>query len=484
MILDLESRAIPLSIQGKINLAVIYPNSYQLGISNLGFQTIHRIACQQPGIGVERVFPILPELGKVEPPFYSFESQRPLGDFDVFMFSFSFEGDFDAIPMILAPLGIPIIRRKRSSNMHPLLLGGGAAVAANPNALSDIFDLLVPGEAEPVLPEILYQWVNNGLSAESASTIKGVWAPGLCKKLPATPADAPDTHDVAHAPAWSHIITPFNVFEGAHLLEVMRGCPRTCAFCLARSIYSPPRPVPLSKIVSWLGSMPDCKELGLVAPSLFDHPELSAMLEILAKKKILVRNSSVKWERLTQEILTLLQKCEVKSLTLAPETGSSKLRQNMAKPMQEDAFLETIDRIFRHGFMRVKLYFIAGLPDEEIDDLDATVEFLYRISNIAHNVNRHITAAFSAFVPKRHTSWETKSFVGQREIKKRFRYLRKELQKVPGTLKLQFASSQEAARQAVLTKIGPELAEEYQKEAAAWCAGQVSPRFTVTDHDF
>ena len=112
-------------------------------MSNLGFLTVHRLLLQQGQIGVERFFPILPGLGALKPPFYSLETQRPLGDFDVLAFSISFEGDFDALPAILQPLGIPLRREQRSRRHHPLLLAGGAAVTANPHALRDMFDLLI-----------------------------------------------------------------------------------------------------------------------------------------------------------------------------------------------------------------------------------------------------------------------------------------------------------------------------------------------------
>ena len=145
----------------KVNLALIFLNSYELGMSNLGFLTVHRLLNEHPDIGVERFFPVLPDLGELAPPFYSFESRHPLGDFDVLAFSISFEGDFDRLPLLLRPLGIPLRREQRSSGRFPLLLAGGAGVAANPQALADIFDLLLPGEAETCLPA--KDWTQAGL---------------------------------------------------------------------------------------------------------------------------------------------------------------------------------------------------------------------------------------------------------------------------------------------------------------------------------
>jgi radical SAM superfamily enzyme YgiQ (UPF0313 family) len=443
---------------GKINLAIVYPNLYSLGMSNLGFLTVHRIACSIPGFGVERFFPALEAERPLRPPYYSFETHRPLADFDLLLFSFSYEGDFDKIPGLFSALGLPIKSEKRNRH-HPLLIAGGAAVAANPAALSRIFDVIVPGEAETTLQPMLEKFRDEGIGLETVADIAGIWVPAL-KDFP-NPIEK--KCDIDLTPAWAHLVSSRNAFGGAHIIEIMRGCPRNCAFCLARVIYHPVRRLSFANFCSWLDRFPQCRDLGLVAPSLFDHPEIELIFAELARRGIRIRNSSVKWEKLGPQILDLLRDSNIKSLTLAPETGSEKLRTAMKKPMNEDSFFACLESIKKAGFEHVKLYFIAGLPDEEQSDLESTIEFLGRAQR--HLGKTALSATFSIFVPKKGTAWESEKFLSQAEIKHKIRYIKELLQKLPEPVKVNFESPQEASRQMFLSQAGPELADEYTREA-------------------
>ncbi len=443
---------------GKINLAVVYPNLYSLGMSNLGFLTVHRIACSVPGYGVERFFPALEAERPLRPPFYSFETHRPLADFDLLLFSFSYEGDFDKIPGLFSALGLPIKSEKRNRH-HPLLIAGGAAVAANQLALSKIFDVLVPGEAETTLQPILEKFRDEGISLDNVKEMAGVWVPALRDM----PKPIEEKCNIDLSPAWSHIVSSRNAFGGAHIVEIMRGCPRNCAFCLARVIYQPVRRLSFANFCSWLDSFPKCRDLGLVAPSLFDHPEIDQIFAELARRQVHIRNSSVKWEKLDANILEVLRNSNIRSLTLAPETGSERLRAAMKKPLNEDRFFSCLESINQAGFEHVKLYFIAGLPDENQQDIDATIDFLGRAQRYSGKTT--LSAAFSIFVPKKGTAWESQKFLSQAEIKHKIRYIKELLQKLPEPVKVNFESPQEASRQMFLSQAGPELADEYTREA-------------------
>lgn len=465
-LLSAEIREVEVPIAGRLNVALIFPGSYAVGMSNLGFLTIHRLSGTVPGIGVERFFLELEEGSPIRPPFYSFETRRPLGDFDLFAFSISFEGDFDRLPGLLGPLGIPLLADKRRKGRFPLLVAGGAAIASNPAALSRIFDLLVPGEGETVWPELLRGLMTNFSWSDSTLGIPGVWAPAFA----ATPIPPPAPHQVETAPAFSHIITPANLFGGARLLEVMRGCPRACPFCLARVIYHPVRHLSHEAFIRWLDEHPGIKDLGLIAPSLFDHPEIEEILATVAQRGLRLRNSSVKWERLSDRILHLLNVCQVRGLTLAPESGSESLRHRMGKPLQEEAFFDTMRRIAVHGFTQLKLYFMVGYPSETNADLEATVEFLSRAAECAGSAGLSLAATFSGFVPKRGTALADSMFCGAPDLKQRFKVLRKGLKPWLSKLKVRFESPEQVARQAWLARIGPELSDEYLKEDNRWQA--------------
>lgn len=478
-LLELENSEFKYNTSGKLNLALIYPNLYSLGMSNLGFQTVFKIASSVPGIGVERFFPALEPGIPSPPPFYSFETKRPLGDFDILAFSFSFEGDFDKIPLILGALGIPIKASERNK-FHPFLMAGGAAVASNPVALSNIFDVLVPGEAETTLVPILSSFLENGLNIENLINIPGVWVP----KSSATPGNPTLPCDVNTDPAYSYVVTQKNTFGGAQLIEIMRGCPRVCAFCLARVIYSPPRPVHVSVISEWLNRHSECTDIGLVAPSLFDHPQIEEILELFTSKGIRVRNSSVKWEKLTPKVLKLLSLSDVKSITLAPETGSKRLQSLMGKPMDTNRFISTVDKIFDSGFSHIKLYFMAGIPTETIEDLDETIDFIAKIYECVKTRSLSASITFSGFISKNNTQWQNKNSCSAGEIKTKFRYIKKGLKRYSDYLKINFESVQEFARQSLLAKIGPELADEYCVEAIKWRENRLFSKKQFVELDF
>ena len=462
---------------GSLSIALIYPNLYNLGMSNLGYLTVHRLVSSIPYVGLERFFPALQQDTPLEAPYYSFETGRPLGDFNILMFSFSFEGDFDKIPGIFASLGLPVLAKDRNKH-HPLLIAGGAAIASNPKALSLIFDIIIPGEAETTIIPVVETLHKEGFDKEKIASIKGVWVPSISEKIP----EIQGVHDVNLQPAYSHIVSPHNSFGGAHMIEVMRGCPRVCSFCLARCIYAPPRPVKASVIEDWVNTHPNCKDLGLVAPSLFDHPEVEQIFSMLQERNIKIRNSSVKWEKLSENIINALQKSGITGLTIAPETGSERLRKAMRKPMSEDLFLERVKMLFEHGFEHIKMYFVSCLPGEEDEDTDATIDFISRVIKVAPTLSS-LSATFSVFVPKNHTPWQNEPAPEQYTIKKRIKYLREGLNKF-GAFKANFESVQDVIRQAYLSKVGAQLGEEYDKLAKEERANRLFKKGQFTDISF
>jgi radical SAM superfamily enzyme YgiQ (UPF0313 family) len=375
------------------------------------------------------------------------------------LFSFSYEGDFDKIPGIFSALGIPINAAERNRH-HPLMIAGGAAVASNAPALAQIFDVLVPGEAESTLKPMLNAFLDKGIGGEVVADLPGLWVPALSSR----PNPAPTKCNIDLEPAWAHIVSANNAFGGAHIIEVMRGCPRNCSFCLARVIYEPVRCLSKERLSKWLDAHPDCNDLGLVAPSLFDHPEIEEIFAMLLKRNIRIRNSSVKWERLSDNILEALRASNVKSLTLAPETGSERLRAAMGKPLNKQRFFASLAKINKAGFKHVKLYFVAGLPGENEADTVETIEFLQQAQ--IHAGTTSLSAAFSIFVPKNGTPWQNENYLTLPEIKRKIKHIKSLIKEHSLPIKANFVSPQEVARQIRLSQIGPELAQEYAREAA------------------
>ncbi|MBI3038764.1 radical SAM protein [bacterium] len=474
-----ETREIDLSASGQLNIALIFLGPYALGMSNLGFLTVHKSMSLFPGIGVERFFFPLEDGIPFPPPYYSFETHRPLGDFHILAFSLSFEDSFDKFPALFSALGIPINAEKRKSRL-PLLLAGGAAVASNPRALSRVFDILVTGEAEPILFEMLSRFMKNGLSPDLVADLPGVWVPSQTF----SPNPIVKVHDVSSDPAFSHIVSSQNIFGGAALIEVMRGCPRACSFCLARKIYFPPRAVSMLKLMEHFENHPQFSEWGLVAPSLFDHPEITSILEFLAQQKIRLRNSSAKWEKLTVKNLELLRACGVTGLTLAPETGSIRLGKEMGKVLQHEFFFDTLEKIVFQGFSSIKLYFMLGVPSETFEDLDETLSLIEKVKDIEKGRLASLVVSFSGFVPKWGTPWQDAPAPELSELKRRFRYVKNYLQKFAGNLRARFESPKDIVRQAYLAKVGPEFAEELEKEAFEWNAKNQLKKTPPMEADF
>ncbi|MBF0547205.1 MAG: radical SAM protein [Candidatus Riflebacteria bacterium] len=475
-LLEGEKREFEPYYAGKLHIALIFLGTYQVGMSNLGFLTVHRIAAQTQDIAVERFFFPLQTNFVHNPPFYSFETRRPLGDFDVLAFSISFEGDFPLIPKILKPLGIPIRSEKRQSKRFPLLLAGGAAVCSNSQALSEIFDILVPGEAEPIFGKMLEVMLSEWTNPANFAELPGIWVPQ--KKNSPNPSLPP--HPVGHDPAYSHYVSKNNVFNGSPLLEIMRGCRRACKFCLARSIYFPPRIVSAITFSRFVEKWEKFGEIGLIAPSLFDHPEIQEILEILVEKKFRIHNSSVKWESLNDKILTCLRQLGVKSVTLAPESGSALLRENMGKPLSEDRFFDTLGKIWLCGFEGVKMYFMAGLPGETDQDLEETVNFIVK-SAATVPPSRFLSINFSGFVPKSKTEWSEEEILPAFEIKRRFSLLRSKIAKKCPEVRLKFDSPDEISRQAFFAKTGPELAKIFEGEIEKCISEKVFSDFSESD---
>ncbi len=474
-----EQTTVPVNTDGQCRIGLVYPGSYSEGMANLGFQVVHRIMGTTPNIGVERFFLPLLSGHAHPPPYYTFEQQRPLGDCAALALSFSFEGQFDAIPRLFGPLGIPIESRRRTPR-HPLIIAGGAGVMANPAAISRIADVLVIGEAETCLPPLLQALLTGGRNPlAQIAALPGCWVPAHTHT--ATPPPPP--HPVALAPAVSHIVAPDHAFSGAALFEVMRGCPRACAFCLARCIYHPPRPVPLARVTQIVAAQPQHTAWGLVAPSLFDHPEITPMLAWFAERGLRVRNASAKWEKMSPDLLGLLARCGQDGITLAPESGSARLRALLEKPLDETLFLERINLILTSGFRRIKLYFMVGLPDESDADVQASIDLLSRVAECARGRATQVTASVSGFVPKRGTPLHAAPVADIRRLRRAFATFQQGADDLGGLVECTTENPRNVVRQAHLAQVGPELADEYLETAGDRRQG-AAPWADPTDLEF
>lgn len=360
---------------GRRSMVIVYPNTYHVGMSNLGVHNVYRLANARSDIVCERAFlpekAMLKEHERTNTPILSLESMRPLADFDVIAFSVAFENDFHNIKTFL---------EKR----HPKIIVGGAVATLNPKLFNGIADEVIEGDAEKYF--------------------------------------SPTQH-LTVSPSHNTIWTPNTEFGSMHLVEIQRGCPHGCSFCAAPVIYKPFRQFPKDEIIKAIAiGLPHRKKIGLIGGDVFAHPNFSEIAEYIHSKGATFSPSSVRADRVTDEIAALLKKSGHKTITLAPEAGSEKLRGEIGKNIPDEKFFAAAEILTRHGIKQFKLYFMIGLPGETEDDLKAIKDFIrsFRRTNL-----QKTSISINPFVPKCGTKFEGERFAGVRDIKKKIALIKR-----------------------------------------------------------
>jgi radical SAM superfamily enzyme YgiQ (UPF0313 family) len=422
---------------GRLRIALAFPNTYWVGMSNLGFQTMYRLFNAQDDIVCERVFlPPKQELAALlesRTPLLTLESQTPVGDFDVLAFSVSFEWDYVNVLTLLRLAGVPRYAAERSSR-DPLVVIGGAVTFVNPEPLALFADVIAAGEGEVLVPAFdaafrqasdrqdllrrlarepgfyvpaFYepQYGPNGtLTAYRVSA--GVEAPFPVKKAAVRTADALD-------PPATSIFTPDTEFGSRFLVEVVRGCANLCRFCWAGYNYLPVRSFPADRILDLARqARTHANRAGLVSIALCDHPEIERILAGLQAMGYAISPASLRLDDLTEPIVRVLRESGERGITIAPETGSDRLRRVINKTVTNDEILDRTDLIFSAGMENLKLYFMIGLPTETDDDLvairDLTLEMRDRMLKHARAAGQigRIVGSVNPLVPKPGTAYQ------------------------------------------------------------------------------
>jgi len=300
---------------GKIPIALIYPNTYYVGMSNLGFQTIYGLLNSYDNIVCERIF----WEEKVKEPL-SIESQRPLGDFAVLAFSISYELDYFNVVEILKSSAISLFAADRNDS-HPLLIAGGSCITANPEPLSPFFDCFAIGEGEAILPPML-KALTEGIQDSrdvlfrTLALLPGIYVPSLYEGNPISRQWVRNIDDFATT---SVILTPETELGRMYLMEVARGCRWGCRFCLAGFLF---RPFRFRSLNSLLSQAESClkyeKRIGLLGASPFDHPELEELVARLQQMGAEMSISSLRIRPLSRVALRGLVESGTQTLSLAP----------------------------------------------------------------------------------------------------------------------------------------------------------------------
>ncbi|MGO9145749.1 MAG: B12-binding domain-containing radical SAM protein [Desulfomonilia bacterium] len=398
---------------GKLNVALVYPNTYWVGMSNLGLQQMYRLLNNHPGMLCERFFTDSPR---------SVESDRPLQDFHIIAFSISYELDYIEAIKILKANNVPVSALDRRGK--PIVMAGGAAITSNPEPVADALDICFIGDGEP-LPGVLHESYAASSGYEDfllrLSLVPGVYIPSRMHPVYEEgviagfegPMPRLSHIDPLDDPACTSIITKDTAFGDMYMVEIARGCPFTCKFCSAREIYAPYRAVPLKILEPVFDEAARHRgKVGLVSTSLNNHPDAPAIFREMRNRGLKVAPPSLRPGMIGNDLLQALAESQVKGVTLAPETGSEELRYALGKCITNATILEDIRALVTSGIRDIKLYFMVGLPGETLDNLNETVDLIKRIRQIFIQVSKgnrkigSLSVSINTFVPKPHTPYE------------------------------------------------------------------------------
>lgn len=450
---------------GRLPAALVIPGDEGMGLSALGWQAVYRLLAARPEIAVERFF-----LGKGFDAPVSADSQKALGLFPLMAASVSFEEDFLPFLRALAAAGVPSTRTERPD--YPLVLVGGPIAFLNPAPLAPLADAFFVGEAEAglvdfclALKRAVFDGVGKQDFLQSVKDMPGIYVPGLSKTpVRRVVALSPGDMGLLNAPASSCFTGPQAAFPDALLLEVNRGCPHACRFCAAGFVYRPPRHAGIESLQA-LVEEANPPKVGLVGTALTDWPDLLPFLRWLNARKTKFSLSSLRADGLTEELLGFLRECGIRTVTLALEGASERLRKAANKKLDAEVFLAAVERAARLGVNHLRVYLILGWPWEGPEDYDELEAFLGRIINARDRGHgrktkefMRITLGASSLVPKPWTPMQWAPMASEEALvaaQKRLRDMTKALRGVA----LQVDAPFQARLQGVLSRGGEEAFE-------------------------
>ncbi len=436
---------------GRVSVALVYPNTYAVGMSNLGFQTIYEHLNALPEAVCERVFFPDPEDSDeyartgTEP--FSLESLRPLRDFDLVGFSVTYEGDYINVLRLLRMAGIPVRAADRAPG-DPLVLMGGVCAFSNPEPVSPFMDAIAVGEGEELVAEIIEVYRScradgqEGLRhrlMERLKPLRGIYVPAAYNVRYAgdgtigavTPREAGVAAlvvkrrlgDVNRFETRSVLKTPKAEYGHMALLEVGKGCGRGCRFCLEGQVYRPVRHRSLESLRESVAQIAkESKRVGLVGACVSDYPWIGDLMKMLEEYGVEVSISSLRADSLTEDLVAALHRGGHRTLTMAPEAGTERLRRVIRKVITDEQLYAACDLLRKYGIPNLKCYFMIGQPTETMEDVEAIPDLARRMLERlrvpgpdGHPFGK-LTLSVSSFVPKPWTPFQWAAFDEPRDL--------------------------------------------------------------------
>ena len=436
-------------------VAIVYPNTYFVGMSNLGLHIIYEEINLRNDSVCERIF--LPEkkeleaYDKTKSPLMSVETQRPMHQFDVVAFDVTFEMDYFHIPLMLRHGRVPIMAKDRTE-FDPIVIAGGPCATFNPEPFADFIDAFIIGEGEGIVSRVLdvirdgkMEGLDRHAILRQLANVPGVYVPSLYVPIYSEDGKfkgydivdgAPKTikrhFEMLTSGGETVVATNYTEFGAMYIIEVARGCGRHCRFCMAGYCFRVPRVRPLEILKEGVDRAEKLgKKVGLMGAAISDYPEVDELVTYIRSKDMRYSCASLRADSLTQAVVDGLADSGQKTITIAPETGSERLRRVINKGISEEHLQNAATLSAKSGIQHMRLYIMIGLPTETDEDIEAIVGLAERTQAHMAEVGckGRLTLSINPFIPKPFTPFQWMAMDNQKTVEKKLQYIKKALQK-------------------------------------------------------